>query len=61
MMTVEELPRELLELQAAVLSAERVYERRIAALYDHPLMRKARTEGSLDSLSKELRTAARAA
>lgn len=61
MMTVAELPRELLELQAKVLRAERVYQQSIAALYDHPMMRKARSDGSLDSLSKDLRTAARAA
>jgi hypothetical protein len=56
-----ELPDDLVDLQAAVLRAERVYQQRIAALYAHPLMRRARTEGDLDRLSMDLRTAARTA
>jgi hypothetical protein len=60
-MKAPELPVDLIDLQLGVLRAERVYEQRIAALYAHPLMRKARTDGSLDRLSTDLRTAARTA
>lgn len=60
-MKTPELPDDLVDLQLGVLRAERVYEQRIAALYDHPLMRRARLDGSLDRLSTDLRAAARAA
>jgi hypothetical protein len=60
-MKAPELPDDLVELQLRVLSAERVYEQRIADLYSHPLMRRARLDGSLDRLSTDLRAAARTA
>jgi hypothetical protein len=58
---VAEFPTDLVELQHEVLKVEREYVERIGALYGHQLMRRARENGQLDAVSRELREAAKAA